>query len=58
MISGRSYVTPEDIKEVAVPVLAHRLSLVAGDGSSRAAAMVIGEILSATPVPTENWAER
>lgn len=58
MISGRSYVVPEDIKEVAVPVLAHRLSLVAGADTSRAAALVIGEILADTPVPTENWAER
>lgn len=58
MVSGRSYVVPEDIKEVAVPVLAHRLSLVAGADSSRAASSVIEDILATTMVPTENWAER
>jgi MoxR-like ATPase len=26
-LSGRDFVTPEDVKEVAVPALAHRLSL-------------------------------
>jgi MoxR-like ATPase len=29
VMSGRDYVTPEDIKRIAVPVLAHRLSLTA-----------------------------
>ena len=27
VIDGRDFVTPEDVKQVAVPVLAHRLSL-------------------------------
>ena len=27
MLDGRDYVTPEDVKFVAVPALAHRLSL-------------------------------
>ena len=26
-LSGRDYVTPDDVKEVAVPALAHRLAL-------------------------------
>ncbi len=58
MVCGRSYVVPEDIKEVAPFVLAHRLSLVAGADASRAALLVIDDILNATQVPTENWAER
>jgi MoxR-like ATPase len=29
VMSGRDYVTPEDVKRIAVPVLAHRLSLTA-----------------------------
>lgn len=58
MVSGRSYVVPEDIKEVACPVLAHRLSLVAGADTLRAATLVIEDILAATQVPTENWSER
>lgn len=58
MVSGRSYVVPEDIKEVACPVLAHRLSLVAAADTARSFAAVIGDILAQVPVPTENWAER
>jgi MoxR-like ATPase len=52
MLRGRDYVTPEDVKDVAVPALAHRLSLrpelwvrrVTGDD-------VVGEILTTTAVP-------
>ena len=58
MVSGRSYVVPEDIKAVACPVLAHRLSLAAAADTSRGAGLVIGEILAQVPVPTENWEER
>jgi MoxR-like ATPase len=51
MLAGRDYVTPEDVKDVAVPALAHRLSLrpelwvrrVTGDD-------VVAEILAGTPV--------
>ena len=58
MVSGRSYVVPEDIKAVACPVLAHRLCLAAAADTSRGAGLVIGEILAQVPVPTENWEER
>jgi len=52
MLEGRDYVTPEDVKKVAVPALAHRLSLrpelwvrrVTGDD-------VVTEILTTTPTP-------
>jgi MoxR-like ATPase len=52
MLEGRDYVTPEDVKQVAVPALAHRLSLrpelwvrrVTGDD-------VVAEILDSVPVP-------
>jgi MoxR-like ATPase len=51
MLAGRDYVTPEDVKDVAVPALAHRLSLrpelwvrrVTGDD-------VVTEILASAPV--------
>lgn len=58
MVSGRSYVVPEDIKAVAVPVLAHRLTMTVGVDSSHAARQMIEEILSSTTVPTENWTKR
>ena len=52
MLDGRDYVTPEDVKQVAVPALAHRLSLrpelwvrrVTGDD-------VVTELLGTVPVP-------
>jgi MoxR-like ATPase len=54
-VSGRMYVTPDDIKLLAIPVLAHRVSLGSGEtvlGSSReAAASVIRELLSKIEVP-------
>jgi len=52
VLEGRSYVTPEDVKSVAVPALAHRLSLrpelwvrrVTGDD-------IVTELLSTVPSP-------
>jgi MoxR-like ATPase len=52
VLEGRGYVTPEDVKAVAVPALAHRLSLrpelwvrrVTGDD-------IITELLSTVPAP-------
>lgn len=53
-IAGRNYVTPDDIKRAAYPVLCHRLTL---DNASRiqknAAKNVIDNILSLVTVPTE-----
>ena len=50
---GRGYVTPDDIKYLAAPVLAHRV-VVAADArlSGINAAEAIDELLRATPVPT------
>lgn len=55
MVQGRDYVVPEDLKAVAVPVLAHRISLRSGVTDSRAAAQMIRNILGQVPVPTEDW---
>ncbi|BCN32435.1 AAA family ATPase [Anaeromicropila herbilytica] len=54
IIMERSYVVPEDIKELAIPVLAHRLILPMGstDGMNRT---FIQEILAEVHVPTEEW---
>ena len=48
----RDYVTPDDIREMAVPALAHRL-LVAPEARSAGvtAAAAVGEAIDATPVP-------
>lgn len=53
-VNGRRFVTPEEIKELAVPVLAHRISLQKGGGRRRPET-VMEEILEGIPVPTEDW---
>ena len=52
-IRGRDYVTPEDIKTLAEPVLAHRLILRTAYGRRGRAAEAVGEVLASVPVPTE-----
>ena len=52
-VRGRTYVTPDDVQLLAVPVLAHRIivrGLFAGGDAARA---VVHETLAAVPVPTE-----
>lgn len=50
---GRDFATPDDVKELAEPTLAHRLS-VRQDFAARGvtAAEVIAEILATVPVPS------
>ena len=53
MVMGRDYVVPEDIKAVAVPVMAHRcLSEDAGDAERESRIL---RYLDQVPVPTEDW---
>lgn len=53
-IHGRGYVLPDDIKQVAVPVLAHRLMVSPQAGlRGRAGDNVIKELLETTEVPIE-----
>lgn len=55
-VNGRDYVIPEDIKHLAVPVIAHRLILSHSmSASSDAAADIVRELLDNIPVPTEEW---
>ncbi|SDK01456.1 MoxR-like ATPase [Lentzea albidocapillata subsp. violacea] len=56
---GRSFVTVDDIKYVAVPALAHRLVLTAeAELKQRSAADVVAEVLATTPAPTMSAAGR
>ncbi len=56
MVMGRDYVVPEDIKAVAVPVMAHRcISEDAGDAARESR---IRSYLDRVPVPTEDWSLR
>lgn len=52
-VQGRSYVTPDDVKALAVPVLAHRVVVRGLYGQAGASAQVVREVLDRTPVPTE-----
>ncbi|MGN0168152.1 MAG: AAA family ATPase [Acetatifactor sp.] len=54
-LDGRDFVTPDDIKALAVPVLAHRIVLGYGAGGSSGAKKLIQQILDTTPVPTEDF---
>lgn len=53
LVRGRDYVTPDDVKALAVPVLAHRVVIRGMYGKSDAAQNLIRETLKAVPVPTE-----
>lgn len=54
-ISGRTYVVPEDVKKLAIPVFAHRLVLKAGLTRDDNRAFIIESILNQVEVPTEEW---
>ncbi|GAA2841334.1 AAA family ATPase [Crossiella cryophila] len=56
---GRNFVTPDDIKDVAVPVLAHRLVLTAdAELNQRGPAEIVADVLAATPAPALNQSAR
>ena len=54
-IRGRSYVIPDDVKELAVPVLAHRIIL-RGVSYQHNSRTLMEELLTKVPVPTEERA--
>lgn len=56
-LQGRDYVVPEDIKELAVPVLAHRLILPHAFGSESSSEEIIRKILGEVAVPTEDFSK-
>lgn len=58
MVQGRDYVTPEDIKAVALPVLAHRITMNVSLDTTNAAKQAITDILHSVSVPTEDWGKR
>lgn len=53
LVQGRDYVVPEDIKAVAVPVLAHRL--ICEEDDYRCKSAKIQNLLQVVSVPTEDW---
>lgn len=55
VVQGRSYVVPEDVKVLAVPVMAHRVVMYGGINRAQNAVNTIKEIQDQVAVPTENW---
>ncbi|MEJ3746490.1 MoxR family ATPase [Actinomycetes bacterium KLBMP 9797] len=56
-IEGRGFVTPDDIKDVAVPVLAHRLVLTPeAEMNQRSSTEIIADLLASTPAPAASAA--
>ena len=51
-VSGRSYVTPDDVRYLAPCIFGHRVMPAAGTADP---AGLIREIASGEPVPVENW---
>ena len=49
-VRGRDYVIPDDVKELAEPVLAHRIVMRGMGGQADA---VVRQVLETVPVPTE-----
>ena len=46
---------PDDVKTLAIPVLAHRIVPGYGAGSAGSAEKLIERIVSVTPIPTEDF---
>lgn len=56
MVEGRDYVVPEDIKTVAIPVLAHRL--VTDQDNDKTKSTRIQTLFNSVALPTEDWSRR
>lgn len=54
-LNGRSFVTPDDVKAVAVPVLAHRIVMSYGYGKGNGSEKFVEGLLGRIPVPTEDF---
>lgn len=52
-LQGRDFVTPDDVKALAVPVLSHRI--VMGYGKADESKVFVERILTSTTVPTEEF---
>ncbi|HTW21788.1 MAG TPA: MoxR family ATPase [Mycobacteriales bacterium] len=51
LLAGRPHVLPDDLKALAVPVLAHRLTLAAGERDQGSAARIVAEVVRTAPAP-------
>jgi MoxR-like ATPase len=55
LVEGRDYVTPDDVKQMAAPVISHRILVRSRDGnpiaSANARARAVYEIVKQVPIP-------
>ena len=51
LMNNRAFVTPDDVKAVAKPVLEHRIILAAGQTAYVSSGQIVDKILEETPVP-------
>lgn len=56
-LMGRDYCIPDDVKKLAVPVLAHRLVISYGYQKGNEGQSIIKEILAEVPAPTEDFSK-
>ncbi len=54
-LQGREYVTPDDVKLLAAPVLGHRIVPAGSYGKNKNSLQIIRSILADLPVPTEDF---
>lgn len=54
LVEGRDFVTPDDVRAMAEPVLAHRIVVRGMYGRSGQGELIVAEALKGTPVPTES----
>lgn len=54
LVEGRNFVTPDDVRAMAEPVLAHRIVVRGMYGRSGQGELIVAEALKSTPVPTES----
>lgn len=54
LVEGRDFVTPDDVRAMAEPVLAHRIIVRGMYGRSGQGELIVAEALKSTPVPTES----
>jgi MoxR-like ATPase len=51
ILDGREYVLPDDVKKLALPVLAHRIVMQNADARESSAEALLQRLLDETPVP-------
>ena len=54
LVEGRDFATPDDVRAMAEPVLAHRIVVRGMYGRSGQGELIVAEALKSTPVPTES----